>query len=311
MTNQQIKTPKSFKLLKTSKNDIKIIRIIRILILVIALFIIVDAVRYEFYYSESGEETLSSNSSPDKNSHNTDDSYINENACNVLGVKLHGKLLTYFPPEDLDQNGELISDLSSSENIVNAIEDIKNNKNIKAILLEIDSYGGSVVAGEEIANALKREIRPTVALIRRSGTSAAYYAASGADKIFASKDSDIGSIGVTMSYLDKTQQNLKDGLTYIKLSSGKFKDTGNPDKALSYEERNLLMRDIDISHQLFIKAIAENRNLDIEKVRSIADGSIMLGEMAIENGLIDQTGGISEVREYLKEEIGEDVKICW
>ena len=71
------------------------------------------------------------------------------------------------------------------------------------------------------------------------------------------------------------------------------------------------MRDIEIIHQNFIKAVAENRNLDINKVKAMADGSSMLGEMALQNGLIDKIGGESEVKEYLKEKIGDEVEICW
>jgi protease-4 len=114
-----------------------------------------------------------------------------------------------------------------------------------------------------------------------------------------------------MSYLDYSRQNQKDGLTYNQLSSGKFKDTGDPDKALTAQESELLMRDINIIHQNFIKAVAENRNLDIKKVENLADGSTMLGQMALENGLIDEIGSQPEVEKYLKEKIGQDLEICW
>ena len=70
------------------------------------------------------------------------------------------------------------------------------------------------------------------------------------------------------------------------------------------------MRDIDIMHKNFVKMVAENRNLDIEKVEKLADGSTMLGEMALQNGLIDQIGGMSEVKEYLKEKMGTGVRVC-
>jgi len=101
----------------------------------------------------------------------------------------------------------------------------------------------------------------------------------------------------------------KDCITF--LSSGKFKDTGDPNKPLSQEEKNLLMRDVNILHQNFVKMVAVNRNLEIEIVKKLADGSTMLGEMALQNGLINQIGGMPEVKEYLKEKIGEEVEICW
>ena len=116
---------------------------------------------------------------------------------------------------------------------------------------------------------------------------------------------------MTFSYLDYTKQNQNEGITFNQISSGKYKDLMNSDKPLTNEERNLLERDLDIIHENFVQAVAENRHLEIEKVRALADGSSMLGAMALENGLIDKIGGLYEVKEYLKEKIGEDVEICW
>jgi len=231
--------------------------------------------------------------------------------CNVHGIELHGELLTYIPPANFNDEGYIAEDQTASENIIYAIKEAEKDESIKAIILEVDSYGGYPVAGEEVAIALKNAKKPTVALIREGGASAAYMAASGANIIFASKNSDVGSIGVTMSYLDYVQQNQKEGLYYVSLSSGKFKDTGDPNKPLSQEEKNLLMRDVNILHQNFVKMVAVNRNLEIEIVKKLADGSTMLGEMALQNGLINQIGGMPEVKEYLKEKIGEEVEICW
>jgi len=231
--------------------------------------------------------------------------------CNVIGIELRGFLATYHTNEEIDENGNPIFDQSASEEIVTGIEMAEEDYTVKAIILEIDSFGGYPVAGEEVANALKRAKKPTVAIIRQTGTSAAYLTATGTDIIFASKGSDIGSIGVTMSYLDYSKQNQEDGLTYNKLSSGKFKDVGDFDKALTYEEKQLLMRDINILHENFVQDVAENRNMDVVKVRGLADGSSWLGEQALEYGLIDRIGGIHEAKEYLKGLMGEEIDICW
>lgn len=282
------------------KVDFKILKFITVLVIIIASIIIIkDEITWQFNSNENG---LSSEST-EQNSE--------EKSCNVFGIELHGNLTTYIPPTNLDKDGNVLEDQTASENIVYSINEAEKDDNIKAIILEIDSYGGSPVAAEEVSNALKNVKKPTVALIRDGGVSAAYFAATGANKIFASKNSDVGSIAVTMSYLDNVRQNQKEGLTYNQLSSGKFKDTGDPDKALSAEEIKLLMRDVNIIHQNFTKAVAENRKLDIKKVEGLADGSTMLGEMALNNGLIDEIGGLFEVKKYLKEKIGEDVEICW
>ena len=159
-------------------------------------------------------------------------------------------------------------------------------------------------------NAIKRMTKPTIAVIRESGVSGGYIIASGADKIYASEISEVGGIGVTMSYLDYTQMNRIDGLTYQQLSSGKFKDTGDPDKILTAEEKVLLMRDVRIMHDAIVKMIADNRGLDIAEVEKLSDGSTMLGLMAKENGLIDGIGDLYSVEDLIMDELGTDLEMC-
>ena len=231
-------------------------------------------------------------------------------ACNVSGITLWGDLVgRQTGSTDEDGNSEV--DQTTSDSILFYIDEAEGDQAIKAILIEIDSYGGYPVAAEEVMNALKRAEKPTVALIREYGDSAAYWAATGADKIFASENSEVGSIGVTMSYIDYSKQNTVEGITYNQISSGKFKDAGNWEKTLTAEEKALFQRDVNILHDNFVRSVAENRNLDIEKARLLADGSTMLGAMAKEKGLIDEIGGIYEVEEYLKGLIGEEPEICW
>lgn len=231
--------------------------------------------------------------------------------CIVAGIELHGNVVTYISPENIDEDGNLLSDETSSDYVVSRIIEAEANDKIKAIVFEVDSFGGSAVAAEEISNALKKTTKPTVALVRGGATSAAYWAATGADFIIASALSDIGSIGVTMSYVDHSQKNTKDGLTYNQLTTGKFKDYGNPNKPLTIEERNLIIRDLTVMHNNFIKTVAKNRNLNINKVRSLADGSSMPGEMALTNGLIDRIGGFDEVKDYFKDRVSEKIDDCW
>src|SRR3989338_10068194 len=128
--------------------------------------------------------------------------------CSLLGINLHGELLTYIPEGNSD---EMLAnkDVSSSEYIVHSIQAAEEDLKMKAILVEVDSLGGYPVAGEEIALAIHSATKPVVAVIRGGGLSAAYWAVSSADHIFASKNSDIGSIGVTISYLENVESNKK------------------------------------------------------------------------------------------------------
>ena len=229
---------------------------------------------------------------------------VESSGCNVAKINLYGEIYTYI------QENENCSDCVSSEVIVNQIRNAEADDSIKAILLNIDSSGGSLTAGQEIANALKLSPKPTVALIRDSGTSAAYFAATGADIIFASDMSNIGSIGVTSSYLDNSKKNQAEGLTFNQLSMGKYKDMGNRDKPLTAEERALWLADTKIMYDIFINNVAGNRQLDVEKVKKLADGNTMLGQKAMANGLIDQIGDIFDAEIYISSTTGEDVVVC-
>jgi protease-4 len=102
-----------------------------------------------------------------------------------------------------------------------------------------------------------------------------------------------------------------EGVHYNDLSSAKFKDTGDPNRTLTQEEKELLMRDLKIVHENFVDAVALNRGLPRDDVAALADGSSMLGDMAFQKGLIDRIGGVYEAREYLSERIGEPADICW
>ncbi|MDQ5883475.1 MAG: protease [Patescibacteria group bacterium] len=255
-----------------------------IVIGVIFVFLIVFGIFYEDYESSSYE------------------------FCNVIGINLHGEIFTYVPLENEE------GDYSSGENILSdlqEIEDSSENEGTKAVLIEIDSYGGSPVASEELANKIKSYKLPVIAMVRDGATSGAYWVASASDRIFASKMSDIGGIGVTMSYLDDSKLNEQSGYTWNSLSTGKFKDSGSEQKPLTKEERALFERDLNIIHEEFVKAVSVNRNLSIEKVRELADGSSMLGEMAVKNGLIDEIGSYEEVEDYLKTKYGFEPEICW
>jgi len=230
--------------------------------------------------------------------------------CNVAGIALRGLLLTYIPPESLTGQ-TLNADMTSSESVVDSINQAESDPNIKAILVDVDSNGGVPVAGEEIANALKKSSKPSLAVIRQSGLSAAYWAISSADRIFASRNSDVGSIGVTASYLDNVGQDVKNGNQYIQLSTGKYKDIGNPDKPLTKDEKTLIMRDLESVNKNFISAVAENRNLSVANVTALADGSSVLGDSAQNLGLVDQIGDIGDALDYIKGKIGEEPALCF
>ncbi|KKS49246.1 MAG: Signal peptide peptidase SppA [Parcubacteria group bacterium GW2011_GWA2_45_15] len=236
-----------------------------------------------------------------------EDNYSLEDSCNVLALSANGILSTYIPEQTTDD----WSDVSSSEYITDGILSAQDDPDIKAVLLSIDSSGGYGVAGEEIANALKRLDKPSVAVIRTVGASAAYWAATGADKIYASKMSDVGSIAITASYLDETNKIAKEGYQYTELSSGKYKDLGDTGRPLTVEERAIVLSDLRKAHEVFVQDVATNRNLELGEVEKLANGLTYVGTDALSYGLIDEIGDIASATKYLEEQIGEKVELCW
>lgn len=251
-----------------------------------------------WYFNHNIEEgSLSDNFSTESTDHE----------CNAVGINLHGFLDTY-----ISQNGSgMVGDSVASEDVVQQIKNVNEESDIKAVIIEVDSAGGLPIAGEEISNAIKNSKKPVIAFIRGTGVSSAYWAVSSADKIFASKNSDVGSIGITLSYLSNVEKNRKDGYKYEEISSGRYKDTGSPDKVLTEEEKLMLQKNVNTMYSNFVVAISENRKIPIEKVRSFSDGSSVLGEEAIKIGLIDEIGGIDEVEKYLEGLVGEKIYTCW
>ena len=190
-----------------------------------------------------------------------------------------------------------------SEDTVKIIDKVAKNPSIKGILLNINSGGGSPVASKEIADAIKRANKTTVAVIREVGASGAYWVASASDHIIANEMSITGSIGVISSYLEFGGLLERYNITYQRLVGGRFKDIGTPFKDLTAVEREILQKKIDKIHTYFIEAVAENRNISIEKTKSVATGEFFLGFEAVELDLIDEIGGIETAKEYLKKEL--------
>jgi protease-4 len=236
---------------------------------------------------------------------------VSDGFCNIAIIPIVGNVIPYAGADE-DGSGNMPPSTNPDDTLA-ALRAAEADSNIRGILVRIDSSGGSPVAAEVIANGLKHASLPLAALIREIGASAAYLTATGAKTIIASPFSDIGSIGVTMSYIDNTAKNAEDGLRYVSLSSAKFKDYGDPDKPLTVDERMLLERDLKIYHEQFVKEVAENRNLPIEQIARLADGSSMPGALALENKLIDALGDQETARAWFAEQLEvplEDVVFC-
>jgi len=184
---------------------------------------------------------------------------------------------------------------SSSSVIVDFIQRANEDDNIKGIILEINSPGGTVVASKEIADAVKNSNKPVVAWIREVGASGAYWVASASDIIVADPLSITGSIGVIGSYLEFSGLMEDYGVGYEDLKAGEYKDAGTPFKKLTNDEKDLLQSKLDTVHEYFIDEVAANRRLGVKDVRQVANGMFYLGGEAKQLGLVDVLGGRAEV----------------
>jgi len=221
----------------------------------------------------------------------------------VAGIS---SLLIYFtsraPQSELfgESNGIGIITLNgviiSAEETITNIAAFRENEAVKAIVVRIDSPGGTVGASQEIFEELKktRKVKPVIASMGSVAASGGYYAALGAQKILASRGTITGSIGVILKFANLQEIFQKIGYKPEVIKSGAHKDIGSTSRPMTVEERNLLQSMIDNVHQQFIAAVSEERGLSRADVISLADGRIYSGEQAKERGLIDDFGNYND-----------------
>jgi protease-4 len=216
---------------------------------------------------------------------------------NVAKIYVDGTIITQ------ESDSLFSAETVSSTEIIKQIDDANTNPSIKAIIFEINSGGGSAVASYEIAKAIKKVNKTSVAVIREMGTSGAYWAASATDYVIANEFSVTGSIGVLSSYLEFSKLFNKYGVTYQRLVSGEYKDMGSPFKPMTDKEKAIMQKKIDDIHDVFISKIAENRNMSVDDVNKLATGEFYLGNEAIGLGLIDAIGDEETAKEYIMKKL--------
>jgi len=229
-------------------------------------------------------------------------SSISDGSCNIAVMPIDGIIMPFGHGYEFAEITTTPSDVRDFLSLT------KEDMFIEGVMFEINSPGGTPVAAADIMEQIKELELPNVSLIGDIAASGGYMVASAADRILASAMSDVGSIGVTMSYVEESEKNKEEGLTYVPLNSGKFKDMGSPNKPLSADERTYLESELKLVHGEFIKIVATNRNLTTEEVTKLADGSSMVGSRALENKLVDQIGNRNSVRQYFADTLGKDIK---
>ncbi|MCL2504316.1 MAG: signal peptide peptidase SppA [Coriobacteriia bacterium] len=186
--------------------------------------------------------------------------------------------------------GDAYSGTITPEYFYELIDDAESNANVKAILLRVDSPGGTVAASEEISEYVAACSKPVVVSIGDVGASGAYMVASQADEIWANKGSAVGSIGVIAQIPNVSGLMDKVGVEFEMITAGENKDTGSPYRKLTDAERALIQGEVDEAYDLFIDIVAEGRNMKRSEVEKLATGWAWSGMQAKEKGLIDELG---------------------
>ena len=184
------------------------------------------------------------------------------------------------------------------------LEQARNDENVRAVVLEVDSPGGEVTASDMIYNAVvtTRARKPVVVYMESLAASGGYYVSCGGKYLMANDTSITGSIGVIIQTLNYEQLFNKIGLASVVFKSGKFKDMLNGARPITPEERDYIRSFVMKTYEKFLGIVAKERNLPADALRNgIADGRILSGRDALDNKLIDGLGQIEDAFAKAKE----------
>nr|WP_314073581.1 signal peptide peptidase SppA [uncultured Roseococcus sp.] len=192
--------------------------------------------------------------------------------------------------------------ITDDPKLLREIDRIRRDSHTRAVLVMIDSPGGTVAGGEGIYRALRalRESgKPVVAVMRGTAASAGYMVALPAERIFSREATLTGSIGVLLQSVEVSELVSRLGVRMETLTSGPLKDQPSPFRPLSEEGRASLAGVVDDMYRQFVAMVVANRQMPEERVLSLADGRVMTGRQAVAAGLVDEIGGENEARNWL------------
>jgi len=192
--------------------------------------------------------------------------------------------------------------VSNYKAIGEALTAISQMEQLPPIVLKIDSPGGMVAGLDPVLDQIRELAEQTlvVASINGMGASAAYRIASQAGSVFASKDSEVGSIGTYWQLLDYSEAYKKAGVESILLTTGPYKGLGTPGEPLTRQQREFLQQTVEESNEAFLRDIMAGREMSEEAVNSVADGRWWSASKAEAIGLIDGIGSLADVLQMIR-----------
>ena len=196
--------------------------------------------------------------------------------------------------------------ITEDRKLVESVVALAKDRNVSAVIVSIDSPGGSVAGGESLRGALLRvaAAKPVVAVMRGTAASAGYMVALPAARIFARDATLTGSIGVILQTGDVSGLLGRLGLSAEAITSGPLKDQPSFTRGLTARGRDYLNGLVGDMYEQFVGMVADARHMDASQVRTLADGRAYTGRQAQKLGLVDEIGGEIEAREWLARERG-------
>ncbi|MFT8321672.1 MAG: signal peptide peptidase SppA [Bacillus sp. (in: firmicutes)] len=210
----------------------------------------------------------------------------------------------------IQDTGEAGSLLSASgynhQSFMEKLNYIKEDSNVKGVIIKVNSPGGGVVESAEIHDKIveieKETKKPVYISMGSMAASGGYYISAAANKIFASPETLTGSLGVIMHGYNYKGLAEKYGVDFVTIKSGPYKDIMSPSREMTKEEKEILQTMINNSYEGFVKVIADGRGMSESDVKKIADGRIYDGRQAKELNLIDDFGYFNDVVEQMKKD---------
>lgn len=196
--------------------------------------------------------------------------------------------------------------------LLERLETIRKSDRAKALIVRLESPGGSSFGGEATYRAVRAiaKDKPVVAEVRTLAASAAYMIACGSDYIVAGDTSIVGSIGVLFQYAQVGDLLEKVGVSIDEIKSTPLKAEPSPFHKASDEAKAMIRLMVNDSYNWFVDLVAECRGLTRTQALKLADGSVFTGRQAADNGLVDVIGGETEIRTYLNEKgVSDSLKI--
>jgi protease-4 len=191
------------------------------------------------------------------------------------------------------------------------LDEVKRDDNIKAVVVYINSPGGTIVGGEDLYLSLRSiaEKKPVVAVMGDVAASGGYMAAIAADRIYARSGTITGSVGVLLQSFEVTELAKKVGVNLITFKSGELKASPSPLEKVTPKAEAVINASIQDGFNFFVDLVKDRRMLPPEIIAEISDGRIFTGRQAIQSKLIDALGGENDAIEWLHQEKNIDAKL--